>query len=121
MCKFLENSRSRFCAEKQLLGVAAAGEAHQQAERDNNNAPGNPEDDREPVEVAFGHAGRAQARAHAAAEHVRQTAAPSLVEQDEQRQQEAGDAQEDLQNDMKNVHDGLSEVDDCGGQALCPD
>jgi hypothetical protein len=36
------------------------------------------------------------------------------VEQDEQGQQEAGDAQEDLQNDMKNVHDGLSEDRECG-------
>jgi hypothetical protein len=36
------------------------------------------------------------------------------VEEDEQRQQEAGDAQEDLQDDMKNVHDGLSGSWDCG-------
>ena len=59
--------------------------------------------------------------AHAAAEHVGQTAATSLVQQDEQGQQEAGDAQQHLQNDMKNVHDGLSEDGDCGGQQLCPD
>jgi hypothetical protein len=39
------------------------------------------------------------------------------VEQDEQGQQEAGDAQEDLQNDMKNVHDGLSEDWECGSLA----
>jgi hypothetical protein len=36
------------------------------------------------------------------------------VEEDQQRQQEAGDAKEDLQNDMKNVHDGLSESWNCG-------
>jgi hypothetical protein len=36
------------------------------------------------------------------------------VEEDEQRQQEAGDAKEDLQNDMKNVPDGLSESWKCG-------
>jgi hypothetical protein len=39
------------------------------------------------------------------------------MEQDEQGQQEAGDAQEDLQNDMKNVHDGLSEDRKCGNLA----
>jgi hypothetical protein len=37
------------------------------------------------------------------------------VQQDKQRQQKAGDAQEDLQNDMKNVHDGLSEENGIAG------
>jgi hypothetical protein len=36
------------------------------------------------------------------------------VEQDEQGQQKAGNAQQDLQNHMKNVHDGLSKVGGCG-------
>ena len=79
------------------------------------SAPGDAEDDREAVQVPLGHAGGAESGAHAAAEHVGQTAATALVEQDEQGQQEAGDTQEDLQNDMKNVHDGLSEDLDYGG------
>ena len=96
------------------LGVAAA-EPHDQAEADDHEAPRDTKNDREAVQVPLGHPGGAKAGAHAAAEHVGQTATTTLVEQDEQGQQEAGDAQEDLQNDMKNVHDGLSEDLDCGG------
>jgi hypothetical protein len=45
---------------------------------------------------------------------VNQSPAPSFVKEDQQRQQEAGDAEQNLENDMKNVHDGLSEDWKCG-------
>ena len=94
---------------KESLGIGSGAETHQQAERNNDDAPGDAKDHRETVEVALGDAGGAEAGAHAAAEHVGQAAAASLVQQDEHGQQEAGDAQQHLQDDMKNVHDGLSE------------
>ena len=63
-----------------------------------------PEDDGDPVEVSLGHAGRAEAGRDATAEHVGQTAAAALVQQDEQRQQEARETEQDLQDDLENLH-----------------
>src|SRR3954464_12975421 len=64
---------------------------------DDPDDPHQPENHRDAVEVAFGYTRRTQVGGHTAAEHVGQAAATSFVEQDEQRQQEACDAQEHLQ------------------------
>ena len=60
--------------------------------------------DREAVEVALGETRRAQRRGHAAAEHVGQAATAPLVEQDEEGQQEAGDAEQHLQDELEDLH-----------------
>ncbi len=41
----------------------------------------------------------------AAAEHVGQTATATAVQQDEQRQQQAGDAEQHLHDDLENFHE----------------
>lgn len=93
-------------------------EAHQKTQGDDDNTPGNTKDDGEPVEVSLSNTRRAQPGAHAAAEHVGKTTAPSLVQQDQESEQKAGDSQQDLQDDMKNVHDGLSKVGIAGDRAV---
>ena len=49
---------------------------------------------------------------HAAAEHVGQTAAATLVEQDQQGQQEARDAEEHLQDELENLHEVFRSLSD---------
>ena len=56
------------------------------------------------VEVALSEPGRAEGRGHAAAEHVGQAAAASLVEQDEEGQQETRDAEKHLQDELEDLH-----------------
>ena len=48
--------------------------------------------------------GRAEAGRDAAAEHVGETATATLVQQDEQRQQEARETEQHLQDDLENLH-----------------
>ena len=62
------------------------------------------EDDRDAVEVALGDTRRAEVRRDAAAEHVGEAAAATLVQQDEQRQQEARETEQHLQDDLENLH-----------------
>src|SRR5918995_3796953 len=62
------------------------------------------EDDRDAVQVALSNTRRAEARRDAAAEHVGQTATAALVQQDEQRQQEARETEQHLQDDLENLH-----------------
>ena len=59
--------------------------------------------DGEAVEVALREARRAERRGHAAAEHVGQAATATLVEQDEEGQQEAGDAEQHLQDELEDL------------------
>src|SRR5690349_16154731 len=81
-------------------------ELRDESEHDDARHPHESEDHRDPVEVALGHAGGAEARGDAAAEHVGQTAAAALVQQDEQRQQEAREPEQHLQDDLENLHGG---------------
>ena len=62
------------------------------------------EDDRDAVEVALRDAGSAEVGGDAAAEHVGEAAAATAVQQDEQGQQEARDAEQHLQDDLENLH-----------------
>src|SRR5688572_29797599 len=62
------------------------------------------EDDRDAVQVALSDTRRTEARRDATAEHVRETATAALVQQDEQRQQEARETEQHLQDDLENLH-----------------
>src|SRR6185312_9607277 len=86
------------------VAISDALQLREQTQRDDGDEPGQREDHREPVEVALGKARRAHGRGHAAAEHVRQSPAAPLVEQDQQSEQEARDAEHHLQDELKDFH-----------------
>src|SRR5437763_1660165 len=77
------------------FGVAgrsgARGEPGDQTDDDDAREPDQREDHRDAVEVAFGDAGRAEARRDAAAEHVGEAAAAPTMQQDQQGQEQARD------------------------------
>src|SRR6476661_5570336 len=84
--------------------VPSAGEALDQAETDDGSGPDQTDGDGEAVEVALGDRGPAHGAGHAAAEHVGETAALALVEQDEQGQEQASQDQDDLEADLHCFH-----------------
>src|SRR5215470_12782884 len=86
-------------------GGSAGHVTLEQAEQDDHDRPDDPDRDGESVQVALRDAGAAQAGGHAAAEHVGQAAASTLVQEDEQGQEEAGQHQQHLQRDADNGHD----------------
>ena len=67
----------------------------QQTERDDAREPDQPDADRDAVEVALGDRGSTEAARDPATEHVGEPAAPALVEQDQQDQQQAGEDEQD--------------------------
>src|SRR5690348_6539392 len=82
-----------------VLRLSESGvELGDESERDDARDPHEPEDDRDAIEVALGDARGTEAGRHPAAEHVGKTAAAALVQQDEQRQQEAREAEQHLQD-----------------------
>lgn len=84
-----------------LKGNYAGGLEHRetidQPETDDREKPDKRHDDRDPVEVALSHSRRPQARGDTTAEHIGETAPAPLVEQNEQREQQARQHQHDDQ------------------------
>ncbi len=78
-------------------GSAAA--LQQQAQGDDASEPDHAGADRDPVEVALGDGGASETAGDAASEHVREPAAPALVEQDQQDEQQAGQHEQHSQGD----------------------
>ena len=66
--------------------------------------PQEAQDDGDAVQVALGNTGRTKGGGHTAAEHVGDAAAATLVQQDEKRQQKAGNTQQYLHDDLENLH-----------------
>src|SRR2546421_5248724 len=67
---------------------------NQPTEGDNDHEPQDSEENRNAVQVPLDDGRRAEGRAYTAAEQVRQPAALTLVQQDEQDHHEAGDDQD---------------------------
>src|SRR5690349_1462899 len=91
------------CGLAVCLGSAARLE--QQSQRDDAGDPDDAGTDRDPVEVPLRNRRTAETARDAAAEHVRQSAAPALVEQDQQNEEQA------------RQHEEHGERDDHGGEA----
>src|SRR5690606_16435459 len=88
--------------------LAADAELGEKPQHHDGEEPRDAEPDRDAVEVALRDARGAEVARRAATEHVRQAASATLVQQDEQRQQEAGDSEQDLERDLhdrpENIH-----------------
>jgi len=80
------------------------GKSPQQQQRDNAGQPHDAHDDSDPVQVALRDGRTAESRRHAAAEKIRHPAPPALMDQDGQREQEAGDDENDRQNQNRRRH-----------------
>ena len=87
-------------------------EAGEEADRDNGEHPDDRDDDRETVEVSLGNTARTESRRDPATEHVRQSPAASAVQKNRHREQDAGNREDDLNDDVKNVHGVNSLCDD---------
>src|SRR4051794_35335791 len=70
----------------------------QEAQPDDAGEPDQADADRDPVEVALGDRGTAESAGDAAAEHVGQAAATSLVQKHEENHEEARDDEQDLED-----------------------
>lgn len=82
--------------------LTRAVELGDQTENDDAGDPEQPEKYGDAVEVAFCDTGCPEVRGDAATEHVGETATTPTVQQDEQGQEETGDAEHHLQNDLEN-------------------
>ena len=75
-----------------------------EAQQDDASNPDQAQNDGDAVEVTFSHTRGSQSRAHAAAEHIGDAATATLVEEDQQGEEQARDAEQHLQNNLKNFH-----------------
>src|SRR5690242_2358415 len=82
------------------IAMVSDPQLHEQTGTDDRDHPDRAYEQREPVEVALDHAGTGETGLHTATEQRGQAPAPSAVEQDQQRQQHAGDDQHDLQGEL---------------------
>ena len=89
------------------LGTAlvAVADLHEQPERDHGGAPDDAGADRDAVEVALGDRRPTEAAGHATSEHVGESAAPALVEQDQEDEEQA---REDEQHGQCEDHGGTA-------------
>ena len=76
-----------------------------ETEDDDAADPHDGEDHGDAIEVAFRYPGCAEVGGDAATEHVRKAPTATAMKQDEQRQQETRNAENDLQDDLENLHE----------------
>lgn len=79
-------------------------ELRHQTEGNDDGNPQHRDDDGPTIQVLFRDTGRTRILGETAAEHIGQTAALALVHEDEQRQQDGRDDDDDLKNDLQNMH-----------------
>lgn len=87
-------------------------ESSEQPDCDDGQNPDECDDDGQTVEVALGNSGGSQCGRHSPAEHVREAAAASTVKKYGEGQQDTGDREDYLHDDVENVHDVSSLGDD---------
>jgi hypothetical protein len=86
-----------------LLNIETSEEAKNNDARD----PDQRDNNGNAVEVSLGNTGRTKVRRHSPTKHVRQAATTTAVEQNHQRQQDAGQSQNNLKHNAQYVHNYL--------------
>src|SRR6185312_4345776 len=87
-----------------LCLLSSRVELRDESEHDDACDPYDAEQHRNAIEVALRNAGRSQVRRDATTEHVGEAATVTTVQQDQEGQQEAGDSEHNLQDDLENFH-----------------
>src|SRR5450759_917554 len=85
-------------------GAGLVGEAHDEIKTNDGGAPHQPQGNGEPVEVTLGDRGTTHGAGHASTEHVGQTTALALMQQNQQGQNQTRHHEQHLQPDFHGIH-----------------
>ncbi|MCW1060849.1 hypothetical protein OJ593_10070, partial [Streptococcus anginosus] len=77
---------------------------YDEADEDNGNSPNEGKHHGDAVEVAFGYAGGTHGRGNAATEHIGDSAALAFVQQDGEREEDAGDEHKHFAGNEQSFH-----------------